>query len=62
MINPVGSTPKTYTAKDVFAEAMRLMKDEVATMKKTPLSKNEEQKLEQLARSVSVEVLKEMRV
>lgn len=62
MINPVGSAPKTYTAKDVFAEAMRLMKDEVASMKKTPLSKTEEEKLERLAKSVSMEVLKEMRV
>ena len=63
MIKPVGSPQaKTYTMKDVYAEAMRYMKDEVQKMKKAPLSEEESLKLEQIAKTVSNEVVKEMKI
>jgi len=63
MIKPVGSPQaKTYTMKDVYAEAMRYMRDEVQRMKKAPLSDEESLKLEQIAKTVSNEVVRGMKI
>jgi len=62
MIKPVGASQKTYSMKDVYAEAMKLMKEEVAGLKKAPLTEEENLKMEQIAKAVSNQVIKEMRV
>jgi len=62
MIKPVGASQKTYSMKDVYAEAMRYMKEEVASLKKAPLTEEENLKMEQIAKTVSNQVIKEMRI
>jgi len=62
MINPVGQGQKTYSMKDVYSEAMKLMKEEVASLKKAPLTAEENLKMEQIAKAVSNQVIKEMRI
>ena len=61
MIQPVTSS-KTYTVKDLYNEAIRFMKEEVRSMKKAPLTESESLKLEQIAKSVTHEVVKEMKI
>lgn len=60
MINPTGS--KTYSMNDVYAEAIRYMKDEVVKLKKAPLTAEENLKMEQIAKTVSIQVVKEMKI
>jgi hypothetical protein len=62
MIKPVGSSQKTYSMKDVYTEAIKFMKEEVASMKRAPLTEEENLKMEQIAKTVSNQVVKEMRV
>ena len=63
VIKPVGpEQSKTYTVKDLYSEAMRYMKEEVQRMKKAPLTEAESLKLEQIAKTVSNEVVKEMKI
>ncbi|KAF0134720.1 MAG: hypothetical protein FD145_437 [Candidatus Saganbacteria bacterium] len=59
MIKPVG---QKYSMKDVYAEAIRFMKDEVKEMKKAPLTPAEDANLELLAKKVSNEVIKDMKI
>jgi len=63
MIKPIGfQQSKTYTMKDVYAEAIRYMREEVQKMKKAPLTEAESLKLEQIAKTVSNEVIREMKI
>ena|GEM_PF-1658237 len=63
MINSVGSTaPRTYNMQQLYSEAMKMLKAEVQGYKKAPLTPEENQKIERLAKAVSNEVVKEMRV
>lgn len=62
MIARINAPKSTYSVKDVYDAAIREMKKEVAEMSKKPLTAEEERKLEVLARSISNEVLKDMKV
>lgn len=48
--------------KDLYAEAVHYMKDEVQKLKGAPLTEGENLKLEQVAKAVTHEVVKEMKV
>jgi len=61
MIKPMAPA-RTYTMSDLYAEAIKYMKDEVQKMKKAPLTAEEDLKLEAIAKSVSHEVVKEMKI
>lgn len=56
------SAPKSYTVKNVFDEAKNMLMEEMAGLKKAPLSPVEEQRMEKLAKLLSKTVLKEMDV
>jgi len=60
MLNPVSS--KKYSVKDLYAEAVRYMRDEVQKFKGAPLTESENLKLEQVAKAVTHEVVKEMKI
>ena len=51
---------KTYSMKDVYREAMQLMRDEVMALKHAPLTQAEQAKLDDLAKTVANEVVNEM--
>lgn len=53
---------RKYTVSDVYREADRLLKEEMASMKQRPLSPSEEIKMKQLGKALSQMVLKEMKV
>lgn len=53
---------KTHTVKDVYSEAMRMMRKEMETFKKRPLTERETEQVEMLARKITSEQLKEMGV
>ncbi|MBU0573044.1 MAG: hypothetical protein ABIJ26_00140 [Candidatus Margulisiibacteriota bacterium] len=55
-----GAKPRSYSVKDLYKVAMEEMKKEVKTMANRPLSDSEQQKLEELAKVLSNEVLDEM--
>lgn len=55
-------TSKKYTVSDVYAEADRMLKEEMQIMKQRPLSDAESLKMKQLGRLISKMVLKEMKV
>jgi len=59
MLRPVSS--KKYSMQDLYAEAVRYMREEVQKYKKAPLTLEENTKLEQIAKAVSHEVVKEMK-
>jgi len=61
IIKPVNAS-QTYTVKDLYNEAIRFMKEEVQSMKKAPLTESESLKLEHIAKSVTHEVVKEMKI
>jgi len=48
--------------QQLYSEAMKMLKAEVQGYKKAPLTPEENQKIERLAKAVSNEVVKEMRV
>ena len=60
MVSKIGK--KTYTVKDLYKEANNLLKDELQGLRKKPLSKSEETKMNELAKLISNTVLKEMKV
>ena len=51
-----------FTVADVYQEAAKMLKDELAGMKSQPLSSAEEVKMEKLGKMLSKMVLKEMKV
>ncbi len=53
---------RKYTVADVYREAGKMLKDEMQGMKKRPLNKGEEIKMDNLARELSKGVLKEMKL
>ena len=53
---------KKYTVSDVYQEATKILKEEMQSIKKQPLSANEEIKMKELARLLSNNVLKEMKI
>ena len=53
---------KKYTVSDVYQEATKILKEEMQSIKKHPLSANEEIKMKELARLLSNNVLKEMKI
>ncbi len=55
------TTKKTYTGADVYAAAMKMVKDELSSLKNNkPLDPEESAKAEALANFISRTVLKEM--
>jgi hypothetical protein len=56
------TSTKKYTVADLYAEAARMVKGEMSTMKNKPLDPEETEKAEALARFISKTVLKEMKV
>jgi hypothetical protein len=56
------SAEKKYTVSDVYREANKMLKDEMLTLKKGPLSSTEEIKMKELSKILSNMVLKEMKV
>jgi hypothetical protein len=58
------SPPKTYTVANLYAEAARMVREEFSLMKNQnqPLTLVEEEKIKQLAKTISRGVLKEMKV
>ena len=50
------------TVADLYSEAAKLMKEEMAKLKKKPLSEKEAQMMEVLAKGISNSVLKEMKL
>jgi len=53
---------KTHTVKDVYTEAMRMMRKEMESFKKRPLTERETEQVEMLARKITSEQLKDMGV
>ena len=53
---------KKYTVSDVYAEAHRMLREEMSALKDRPLSDAEELKMKQLGKVISKMVLKEMDV
>ena len=53
---------KKYTVSDVYREADRMLKEEMASLKQRPLTQSEEIKMKQLGKALSQMVLKEMKV
>jgi hypothetical protein len=53
---------RKYTVSDVYKEAGKMLKDEMQSMKRRPLSKTEEVKMQELAKALSQGVLKEMKL
>jgi len=53
---------RKYTVSDVYKEAGKMLKTEMQNIKKRPLSKTEEIKMQELARVLSQSVLKEMKL
>lgn len=54
--------PKTYTVADLYAEAGRMVTQEMQTIKNRPLTSAEEAKTKALAKLISNSVLKEMKI
>jgi hypothetical protein len=54
--------PKTYTVADLYAEAARMVKQEMQSIKDRPLTAAEENKTKELAKLISNSVLKEMKI
>ena len=61
-VNASSNPPKKYTMKDVYAAAIQQLKSEVLALKGKPLTPEENLKMEQLAKSVSREVIREMKI
>lgn len=53
---------KKYTVADVYKEAFGLLNEEMQAIKKRPLNKTEEVKMDKLAKLLSQNVLKEMKI
>lgn len=51
---------KTYTAKDVLLEAQKAMRRELESMQGRPLTKKENDQLDRVAQSLTVDTLKNM--
>jgi len=60
MLRSVSS--KKYSMQDVYREAVHFMREEVLKYKKMPLTAEENVKLEQVAKAVTHEVVKEMKI
>lgn len=54
--------PKTYTVADLYTEATHLVREEMSSVKKKPLTAAEETKIKELAKTISNSVLREIRV
>jgi len=57
-----GKTQKKYTVADVYKEADKILRDELQSMKKAPLSESDEIKMKALSKLLSNMVLKEMKI
>ena len=53
---------RTYTVKDLYLEAAKMVKDEMRGIKDQPLTQAEEIKMNEMARLISNTVLKEMKL
>lgn len=51
---------KTYTGKDVLLEAQRAMRRELEALQGRPLTKRENEQLDRVAQSLTVDALKNM--
>jgi hypothetical protein len=58
----IEKTDRKFTVGDLYSEAAKLVRDEMAGLKQKPLSATEEQKSQDLARLISKLVLKEMKL
>ena len=53
---------KKFTVADVYQEAAKMLRQEMRALKQRELNKNEEVQTEKLARALSNNVLKEMKI
>ena len=53
---------RTYTVADLYAEAAKMVKGEMSSLKNKPLDADETAKAEALARFISKTVLQEMKI
>ncbi len=53
---------KKYTVADVYREANRMLREEMQSIKKRPLTQSEEIKMKELSKVISNGVLKEMKI
>jgi hypothetical protein len=53
---------KKYTVADVYQEANKMLRDEMQSIKKRPLTQSEEIKMKELSKVISNGVLKEMKI
>jgi hypothetical protein len=58
----MSTAEKKYSVSDVYAEATRMLREEVQGLKNRPLNTNEEAKMQELGKKISKLVLKEMKV
>lgn len=56
------STNRKYTVADLYAEAAKMVREEMFSLKTKPVTPAEEEKIQALAKTISKTVLKEMRV
>ncbi|MFA6549590.1 MAG: hypothetical protein WCT39_06685 [Candidatus Margulisiibacteriota bacterium] len=53
---------KKYSVADIYAEATRMLQDEMQELKNRPLNVKEAAKMQELGKTISKLVLKEMKV
>jgi len=53
---------RTYTVADLYTEAAKMVREEMFSLKKKPLTMEEDKKLNDLAKVISKSVLKEMKI
>lgn len=53
---------QTFTVADLYAEAAKMAREEFGTMKQKPLTDLEQKNIDQLAKTISKSVLKEMKL
>lgn len=58
----MNTAQKKYSVADVYAEATRMLREEVQGLKNRPLNTREEAKMQELGKTISKLVLKEMKV
>ncbi|MFH1387278.1 MAG: hypothetical protein ABIH50_06410 [bacterium] len=59
---PTNLDNKKYTVADLYAEAEKLVRGEMAGIKKSELTETENKKSQELAKAISKMVLKEMKL
>ncbi|OGB90072.1 hypothetical protein A2625_01910 [candidate division WOR-1 bacterium RIFCSPHIGHO2_01_FULL_53_15] len=61
MVEKIGNK-QTFTVADLYAEAAKMAREEFGAMKDKPLTAQEQENIDKLAKTISKSVLKEMRL